>query len=129
MGMSSSIVSQPVRIGYGPGSFCTGTFAAVPGLLLLYYMTNILGVRALSAGPAVFVPKAWDLFINPVVGRRSDATRWRHGARRPCCSRARSRCRRASPHICRPTCDRRLGRAPRRPGISARVASVRASSH
>jgi len=76
-------VPRPVRLGYGLGSFCTGTFGTVPGLLLLYYLTNVLGVRAVIAGPAVFVPKAWDLFINPLVGRLSDATRSRHGPRRP----------------------------------------------
>jgi glycoside/pentoside/hexuronide:cation symporter, GPH family len=81
--MSVNLVSRPVRFGYGLGSFCTGTFGTVPGLLLLYYLTNVLGVRAVIAGPAVFVPKAWDLFINPWVGRLSDATRSRHGPRRP----------------------------------------------
>ena len=78
-----NLVSRPVRFGYGLGSFCTGTFSTVPGLLLLYYLTNVLGVRAVIAGPAVFVPKAWDLFINPLVGRLSDATRSHHGPRRP----------------------------------------------
>ncbi|WP_236568921.1 hypothetical protein [Streptomyces sp. MBT58] len=33
-----------VRIGYGLGSLCTGTFATVPGLILLYYLTNVLAV-------------------------------------------------------------------------------------
>jgi Na+/melibiose symporter-like transporter len=55
----------------------------VPGLLLLYYLTNVLGVRSIIAGPAVFVPKAWDLVVNPIVGRLSDATRSRRGPRRP----------------------------------------------
>ena len=81
--MSANQVPRPVRFGYGLGSFCTGTFSTVPGLLLLYYLTNVLGVRAVIAGPAVFVPKAWDLFINPLVGRLSDATRSHHGPRRP----------------------------------------------
>src|SRR6266536_3591403 len=81
--MAATRVSRPVRIGYGLGSFCTGTFGTVPGLLLLYYLTNVLGVRPVIAGPAVFLPKAWDLIINPVVGRLSDGTRSRHGPRRP----------------------------------------------
>ena len=81
--MPSTGVERRVRVGYGLGSFCTGTFSTVPGLLLLYYLTNVLGVRAVIAGPAVFVPKAWDLIINPVVGRLSDRTQSRHGPRRP----------------------------------------------
>ena len=81
--MPSSEVARRVRIGYGLGSFCTGTFSTVPGLLLLYFLTNVLGVGAVIAGLAVFVPKAWDLVINPVVGRLSDRTRSRLGPRRP----------------------------------------------
>jgi len=81
--MRSAGVGRRVKVGYGLGSFCTGTFSTVPGLLLLYYLTNVLGVAAAIAGPAVFVPKAWDLVINPAVGRWSDRTRSRRGPRRP----------------------------------------------
>jgi GPH family glycoside/pentoside/hexuronide:cation symporter len=70
---------RSLRIGYGLGSFCAGTFNTVPGLLLLYYMTNVLDVPAAAAGMAVFLPKAWDLVINPYVGRVSDRT----ASRRP----------------------------------------------
>lgn len=78
-----SPISGRVRFGYGLGSFCTGTFSTVPGLLLLFYLTNVLNVSSVIAGPAVFVPKAWDLVVNPIVGRFSDATRSRLGPRRP----------------------------------------------
>ncbi|MET9339552.1 MFS transporter [Nonomuraea sp. NPDC003804] len=77
------IVSTGVRLGYGVGSFCTATFAAVPGLLLLYYMTNFLAVPAWFAGLVVAAPKAWDLVVNPLVGRWSDRTVSRMGPRRP----------------------------------------------
>ncbi|WP_242454549.1 MFS transporter, partial [Bailinhaonella thermotolerans] len=76
-------VSRGVRLGYGLGSFCTGTFSSVPGLLLLFYMTNVLAVPAWLAGLVAFLPKAWDLFINPYVGRLSDRTRSPMGPRRP----------------------------------------------
>lgn len=72
-----------VRIGYGLGSLCTGTFATVPGLILLYYLTNVLAVPAAVAGAAVFLPKAWDVLINPLVGALSDRSRLRGGPRRP----------------------------------------------
>ena len=70
----AATVSRGVRLGYGVGSFCTATFGAVPGLLLLYYMTNFLAVPAWLAGVVVTAPKVWDLVINPLVGRWSDRT-------------------------------------------------------
>ncbi|MFG2075896.1 MFS transporter [Nonomuraea maritima] len=76
-------VPRGVRLGYGVGSFCTATVNAVPGLLLLYYMTNFLAVPAWLAGVVVTAPKIWDLFVNPLVGRWSDRTRSRLGPRRP----------------------------------------------
>ncbi|MER5177768.1 MFS transporter [Streptomyces sp. NPDC002896] len=72
-----------VRVGYGLGSFATGTFGTVPGLLLLYYLTDILGVAAGLAGLLVFLPKAWDVLLNPWIGSRSDRTEHRWGPRRP----------------------------------------------
>jgi GPH family glycoside/pentoside/hexuronide:cation symporter len=81
--MASAPLTRSVRVGYGLGSFCSGTFSTVPGLLLLYYMTNVLAVSAAIAGLAVFLPKAWDLAINPYVGKRSDRTVSRYGPRRP----------------------------------------------
>jgi glycoside/pentoside/hexuronide:cation symporter, GPH family len=72
-----------VRIGYSLGSLATGAFGTVPGLLLLPYLTDSLGVAAGLAGVLVLLPKAWDVLINPVVGRVSDRTVTRIGARRP----------------------------------------------
>ncbi|MBX6765654.1 MAG: MFS transporter, partial [Actinomadura rubrobrunea] len=58
-------------------------FSTIPGLLLLCYLTNVLDVPAGAAGVAVLLPKAWDLLVNPLVGRLSDRTVSRHGPRRP----------------------------------------------
>ncbi|MDP4502977.1 MFS transporter [Nonomuraea sp. NBC_00507] len=80
---STPAVSRGVRLGYGVGSFCTATVNAVPGLLLLYYMTNFLAVPAWLAGVVVTAPKVWDLVVNPMVGRWSDRTVSRWGPRRP----------------------------------------------
>lgn len=57
----------------------TGTFGTVPGLLLLPYLTDDLGVAAGIAGVLVLVPKLWDVVLNPIAGRISD----RAGVRRP----------------------------------------------
>ncbi|WP_079406538.1 MFS transporter [Streptomyces sp. 3211] len=76
-------LSARLRFGYASGSLVTGTFTTLPGLLLLPYLTDTLGVGAALAGAIVFVPKAWDAVLNPLVGRASDRTRTRWGARRP----------------------------------------------
>jgi GPH family glycoside/pentoside/hexuronide:cation symporter len=68
---------------YAVGSLGTGLIAAVPGVLLPYYMTSVLGVSAALAGLGVFIPKFWDMLIDPVVGLLSDRTRSRWGRRRP----------------------------------------------
>jgi GPH family glycoside/pentoside/hexuronide:cation symporter len=72
-----------MRVGYSLGSLVTGSFGTVPGLLLLPYLTNTMGVAAGVAGLLVFIPKVWDVILNPVVGRISDRTQTRWGARRP----------------------------------------------
>jgi len=72
-----------VRRGYALGSVATGTFGTVPGLLLLPYLTDVLGVAAFLAGVIVFAPKAWDVLLNPVAGRISDRSDSPSGRRRP----------------------------------------------
>jgi glycoside/pentoside/hexuronide:cation symporter, GPH family len=73
------IVSRRLCAGYSFGSLVTGSFTTVPGLLLLPYLTDSLGVQAATAGLLVLLPKAWDVLFNPVAGRISD----RRGVRRP----------------------------------------------
>ncbi len=70
------------RYRYSLGSFVTGPFGTVPGLLLLKYLTDTMGVAAGVAGLIVFVPKAWDVLFNPIAGRLSDADMVRTGSRR-----------------------------------------------
>ncbi|MFE7409478.1 MFS transporter [Streptomyces laurentii] len=74
---------RTVRIGYGLGSLATGTFGTVPGLILLYYLTDVLAVPAAVAGAAVFLPKAWDVLVNPLIGAAADRSRAHGGSRRP----------------------------------------------
>jgi Na+/melibiose symporter-like transporter len=73
------IVSRRLCAGYSLGSLVTGSFSTVPGLLLLPYLTDTLGVHAATAGLLVLLPKAWDVVFNPIAGRISD----RRGSRRP----------------------------------------------
>lgn len=81
-------LSRRVRIGYGSGSVATGAFGTVPGLMLLPYLTDSLGIAAIAAGFIVFLPKAWDVILNPIAGRISDRTVDPRGPRRPWLLRA-----------------------------------------
>jgi glycoside/pentoside/hexuronide:cation symporter, GPH family len=76
-------LTPAARRGYGLGSVATGSFGTVPGLLLLPYLTDRLGVTAAVAGLVVFLPKAWDVILNPVAGRISDRSTNPGGRRRP----------------------------------------------
>lgn len=79
----SAPLTPAVRRGYALGSVATGTFGTVPGLLLLPYLTDTLGVAAIVAGVIVLVPKAWDVVLNPIAGRISDRSDAPAGRRRP----------------------------------------------
>lgn len=67
---------------YAIGSIGTGGFATLPGLVLVYYLTDTLGVTALLAGLIVTLAKVWDVIIDPVIGGRSDLSLARTGSRR-----------------------------------------------
>ena len=61
-----------VRVRYATGEFVTSGFAALPGLVLVFYLTDSLGVPALLAGAVVTVAKIWDIVIDPIIGAYSD---------------------------------------------------------
>ena len=68
---------------YAFGSVGTGVFSTVPGLVLAFFLTDTLGVAAGLAAAVVAVPKAWDVFALPTVGRLSDRAAGRTGTRIP----------------------------------------------
>ncbi|MFI6517496.1 MFS transporter [Spirillospora sp. NPDC050679] len=68
---------------YAAGSVGTGGFSTLPGLLLLVFLTDEVGVAASVAGLVVLGPKLLDVLLNPVVGAWSDRTRSRWGPRVP----------------------------------------------
>ncbi|SFH66173.1 MFS transporter [Nocardioides psychrotolerans] len=86
--VTTAQLPRSVRIGYGSGSVATGAFGTVPGLMLLPYLTDSLGIAAIVAGFIVFLPKAWDVVLNPIAGRISDRTIDPRGPRRPWLLRA-----------------------------------------
>ena len=71
------------RLLYGLGSVGTGLYFSVPGILLLFYMTDTLGVESSLAALAIFLPKLVGALADPVAGYLSDGTRSRYGRRLP----------------------------------------------
>lgn len=67
---------------YAIGSLGTGGFSTLPGLVLVFYLTDTLGVAALAAGILVTAAKVWDVIIDPVIGAISDRHLARRGSRR-----------------------------------------------
>lgn len=68
--------------GYAIGSVGTGGFGTLPGLMLLYYLTDALAVPAALAGLVVTGAKVWDVVIDPFIGYGSDRDLVRTGSRR-----------------------------------------------
>ncbi|MFE0512112.1 MFS transporter, partial [Streptomyces sp. NPDC058964] len=64
--------SPRLRAGYASGALVTGAFSTLPGLLLLPYLTDTLGVGAALAGTVVLVPKVWNALLGPLVGHAGD---------------------------------------------------------
>jgi len=78
-----SVLTRKTIAAYAVGSLGTGGFATLPGLVLVFYLTDTLGVAALAAGVLVTVAKIWDVIIDPVIGARSDRSLALRGSRRP----------------------------------------------
>ncbi len=83
MSATGTKLPTSLALAYGAGSLGTALFSVLPGLLLLYFLTDTLAISAGLAAWAVFVPKAWDILADPVIGHLSDSTRSPWGRRRP----------------------------------------------
>lgn len=76
------VLTRTTVAGYAAGSLGTGGFATLPGLVLVFYLTDTLGVAALLAGLLVTLAKVWDVIIDPLIGAWSDRWLVRTGSRR-----------------------------------------------
>jgi len=67
-----------IKIGYGIGQIAGQVFRDLPSLLLLFFMTTVLGIAPGIAGTAIFVPKlVLGLLCDMSVGIFSDRLRHR----------------------------------------------------
>jgi len=71
------------RCGYALCNVGTAIAAAPVQSLLLFYMTQILGIAAGLAGIIVALPKVWDALVDPMLGGWLDRTSLRLGRRGP----------------------------------------------
>lgn len=71
------------RFGYAVGSLGAGLYSTVPGILLLYFMTQQLGLAVHVASLVVLAPKLAVVILDPLIGAWSDGLRSKWGRRRP----------------------------------------------
>lgn len=72
-----------MKLGYGLGDIGSNLFIVTTGMFLLFFMVEVMGINPALAGVALFFPKLWDVISDPLMGTISDATRSKHGRRRP----------------------------------------------
>jgi sugar (glycoside-pentoside-hexuronide) transporter len=72
------------KAAYALGDLTTNTaLSALTLVYASYFLVQVAGLRGALAGLVPFVARAIDAFADPLMGRVSDATRWRAGRRRP----------------------------------------------
>lgn len=81
----SSEIKLPlaVAIGWGIGTIVPSIMFNVTNVFLVRYMTDFLGIAAVTAGLTVAASKIYDAVTDPVMGTISDRTRSRWGRQRP----------------------------------------------
>lgn len=82
-GTGASRLPFSLRFSFGIGSLGTATVLNSTSILLLFFMTNLLGIRPSVGGALLFISKVVDVLSNPVIGLLSDRTHTRIGRRRP----------------------------------------------
>src|SRR4051812_45619152 len=65
---ATPIASRWSRLGYAMGTSGMTIGATPTNLFLLYYLTEIAGLRAGLAGIAIAIPKIWDAIVDPMFG-------------------------------------------------------------
>jgi GPH family glycoside/pentoside/hexuronide:cation symporter len=80
---ASAPVPFGTRFGWGIGSLGVSLLFNTYSALLLFYLTNVVGLRMEVAGTLIVIAKVYDALINVPMGILSDNTKSRWGRRRP----------------------------------------------
>lgn len=83
---TGTVTERPVRlrniIGFGIGDIYGGGAFLIIGMLFMFFLTEIVGMRPALAGLMFGAGKVWDAISDPLMGYLSDRTKSRFGRRR-----------------------------------------------
>jgi sugar (glycoside-pentoside-hexuronide) transporter len=71
------------KVCFGSGEIPGTTSKTVMGILLMFFLTDVVELEPVVAGGIFMVGRAWDGFTDPFMGMISDRTRTKWGRRRP----------------------------------------------
>ncbi len=83
MSQSGRQIPFLLALGWGVGTLGISIMFNTINLLLLRFMTDFLGIAAVTGGLILLVSKIYDTVTDPIMGVISDKTRSRWGRRRP----------------------------------------------
>ncbi|MBW2242099.1 MAG: MFS transporter [Deltaproteobacteria bacterium] len=81
--MSHESLPLRVKSGYALGDHTINVQLASVSLFFLFFLTEVAGLSPTAAGLVLLLGRAVDAFTDPLMGRVSDAMRWKLGRRRP----------------------------------------------
>jgi len=76
-------ISKWVSAGWASGTIGSSTALGAMSLLVLFYLTEYVGLSPVVAGLLIFISRIWDVFASLAVGQWSDRTQTRWGKRVP----------------------------------------------
>jgi glycoside/pentoside/hexuronide:cation symporter, GPH family len=76
-------LSQRWCAAFGAASAATAVFVVTPQIVLLFYLTEVIGAPPAWAGGAILLPRLLGVVMDPLIGAWSDRTRCVWGRRRP----------------------------------------------
>jgi GPH family glycoside/pentoside/hexuronide:cation symporter len=76
-------LTRTQQLGWSTGAIGTGIMISAVSNYTLFIMTTLMGVGAATAGLLIGLSKAFDVLIDPIIGRVSDRTDSKWGRRRP----------------------------------------------
>ncbi|MDZ4374208.1 MAG: MFS transporter [Phenylobacterium sp.] len=72
-----------LQLGWGVGSLAMTLMHSANSVLLLRFLTDYVGIAAVTAGALIAASKLFDTAVDPLIGMASDRTKSRWGRRRP----------------------------------------------